>query len=95
LDTTFSSGKVSFDGAIFSGGDVDFSGAKFSGGEVDFSDVADWSVPPSFDFNLTEPPPGVLLPTPQADAISPPPAVGSSDITEEPSGGQVPAEGEH
>ncbi len=60
-EAEFSGGTVSFDNAKFSGGTVRFDNAKFSGGTVDFSGVADWSHPPTFDWEGT-PPTGVKLP---------------------------------
>ena len=58
----FSGGTVSFEGAEFSGSAISFTGASFTGGTVDFSDVADWSAPPTFDWEGA-PPSAVILPT--------------------------------
>ena len=60
---TFSGGVVDFDGAAFPGGTVSFGLARFSGGGVDFSGAADWSHPPTFDWDNT-PPSGVGMPDP-------------------------------
>jgi uncharacterized protein YjbI with pentapeptide repeats len=59
---TFSDGTLDFSGATFSGGTVNFRTATFSGGIVDFSTVADFSVPPNFDFRPDAVSIGVLLP---------------------------------
>jgi Pentapeptide repeats (9 copies) len=64
----FSGGTVSFEGAEFSGSAVSFTGASFNGGAVDFSDAADWSVPPTFDWEGA-PPSAVILP--RADDATP------------------------
>ena len=55
-------GEVSFDSAGFTGGRVLFNGARFAGGTVDFRQSADWSHPPSFDWEGGTPPQGVKLP---------------------------------
>jgi hypothetical protein len=58
----FTDGAVSFDSAEFSGGRVYFNGSQFSGAQVDFTSAADWSHPPTFDFEDARPPQGVKLP---------------------------------
>ncbi len=58
----FTGGRILFNGARFAGGTVDFSRARFAGGTVDFRQPADWSHPPSFDWEGGTPPQGVKLP---------------------------------
>lgn len=58
----FLGGKLDFGGAKFTGSVVYFIDPTFSGGTVDFSRVLDWTNPPSFDFSVDSPPPGVKLP---------------------------------
>lgn len=53
---------LSFDGAHFAGGRVSFSAVAFSGGIADFSEPADWTVPPRFGWEGTQPD-GLRLPS--------------------------------
>jgi hypothetical protein len=59
----FTGGTVYFNDAWFTGSEVYFSRAEFTGGRVDLSGVANYSVPPTFNFRGSTPPPGLRLPS--------------------------------
>lgn len=62
VPTRFRGGGIIFTSAWFDGAEVDFRGAEFGPAIVDFREVADWSLPPTFDNFPDGPPNGLLLP---------------------------------